>query len=520
MLNGKLLQLVDWFVPEQLRTDTGSLWRARIFAISHLLTPCFGVPVLGLLFYTDPDPGAPFWTICALVSIFCFLPLGMKLTKQLRWAAVCSVTALTLLSVVGSFFYGGVSSPFLPWFLTALLLGFFYLGDRPLLVLTLFIVSMAGLGIAHQINGSFPALVPISVLSDVGLVSVSAATVYTSMMAIYYANVVTAQSELRREAQRHLVTAAKMRQAKEDAERASEAKSVFLAKMNHQLRTPLNAVIGYSEILLEDAEANGAESQIPDLERINSAGRHLLSLVTDVLDVGKIVSADVQLDVRPLDLGKFVDDVESTCRSLMTINGNDFFVEKGESLGTIRADETRLRQIVINLLSNAGKFTHRGAVILGVNRSAAASGELVVISVRDTGIGISQANIDKLFTNFSQAEVSTAAKYGGTGLGLALSRNLCHLMQGEISVESEVGHGSTFTVRLPVETLVAETIPVGAVAVDPHAVDPHAVDGTAADSTAVHTAALDTAAVETAPAALPASPAQAASPHAVEAHVA
>jgi len=204
----------------------------------------------------------------------------------------------------------------------------------------------------------------------------------------------------------------------------------------------------------------------------------------------------------------------------MTINGNDFFVEKGESLGTIRADETRLRQIVINLLSNAGKFTHRGAVILGVNRSAAASGELVVISVRDTGIGISQANIDKLFTNFSQAEVSTAAKYGGTGLGLALSRNLCHLMQGEISVESEVGHGSTFTVRLPVETLVAETITVGAVAVDPHAVDPLAVDGTAADSTAVDTAALDTAAVETAPAALPASNAQAASPHAVEAHVA
>lgn len=452
MLNGMLLQVIDWFVPEQFRTDTGSLWRARIFAISHLLTPCFGVPVLGLLYYTDPDPGAPFWTICALVSIFCFLPLGMKLTKQLRWVALCSVSALTLLSVVGSFFYGGVSSPFLPWFLTALLLGFFYLGDRPYLVLSLFVVSIVGLGVAHQLNGSFPALVPIAALSDVGLVSVSAATVYTSMMAIYYANVVTAQSELRREAQRHLVTAAKMRKAKEEAERASDAKSVFLAKMNHQLRTPLNAVIGYSEILLEDAEANGAESQIPDLERINSAGRHLLSLVTDVLDVGKIVSADVELDLRPLDLAKFIDDVESTCRSLMTINGNEFFVEKGENLGSFRADETRLRQIVINLLSNAGKFTHRGVVILGVSRTASPGAERVVISVKDTGIGISRANIDKLFTNFSQAEVSTATKYGGTGLGLALSRNLCHLMQGEISVESEVGRGSTFTVQLPAES--------------------------------------------------------------------
>lgn len=451
MLNQKLLQAIDWFVPEPLRADTGSLWQARIFVISHLLTPCFGLPVLALLFQADPYPGAPFLTICALVSVFCFLPLGMKLTGQLRWAAVCSVSTLALLSVFGSFFYGGVSSPFLPWFLTALLLGFFYLGDRPFLVLALFAVCMVGLGVAHHISGSFPELVPIEALSDAGLVSVSAATVYTSMMAVYYANVVTAQSELRREAQRHLVTAAKMRKAKEEAEHASEAKSVFLAKMNHQLRTPLNAVIGYSEILLEDAEADGNESQIADLERINSAGRHLLSLVTDVLDVGKIVSADVELVMRPLDLAKFIDDVESTCRSLMTINSNEFFIERGESLGVICIDETRLRQIVFNLLSNAGKFTHRGAVTLSVSRGACDGSDSVVISVKDTGIGISRANLEKLFKNFSQAEVSTASKYGGTGLGLALSRNLCHLMQGEISVESEVGQGSTFTVRLPAE---------------------------------------------------------------------
>lgn len=451
MSNGKLIQVVDWFVPEQLRTDTGSLWQARIFAISHLLTPCFGVPVLVILFRADPHPGAPFWTICALVSIFCFLPLGLRLTGQLRWVAMCSVFTLTLLSVFGSFFYGGVSSPFLPWFLTALLLGFFYLSDSPLLVLALFLVSMAGFGIAHQINGSFPELVPIGLLSDAGLVSVSAATVYTSMMAVYYANVVTSQSGLRREAKRHLVTAARMRKAKEEAERASEAKSVFLAKMNHQLRTPLNAVIGYSEILLEDAEESGNESQIRDLERINSAGRHLLSLVTDVLDVGKIVSSDVELVVRSLDLEKFIDDVAFTCRSLMTINGNEFLVEKGENLGSICADETRLRQIVINLLSNAGKFTHRGVVTLGVDRDSCDGRDSIVISVKDTGIGISRANIDKLFTSFSQAEASTATEYGGTGLGLALSRNLCHLMHGEIGVESEVGQGSTFTVRLPAE---------------------------------------------------------------------
>ena len=458
MLNGRLLQAVDWFVPEHLRTDTGALWKARIFTISHLLTPCFGVPVLTLLHHAESQPGGPFWTLCVLVFLFCFLPLGMKLTKQLRGAAICSVCTLAFLSVFGSYFYGGVSSPFLPWFLTALLLGFFYLGDRPYLVLSLFMISIVGLGIAHQISGSFPVLVPIEALSDVGLVSVSAATLYTSMMAIYYANVVTSQSELKREAKRHLVTAAKMRKAKEEAERASEAKSVFLAKMNHQLRTPLNAVIGYSEILLEDAEDAGDEARIADLERINSAGRHLLSLVTDVLDVGKIVSADVELDMRPLDLAQFIDDVEATCRSLITVNGNEFLVQKGKDLGSIQADAMRLRQIVINLLSNAGKFTQRGSVTFAVTRSGTDS---VEISVRDTGIGISQANLDKLFTNFSQAEVSTAAKYGGTGLGLALSRNLCHLMGGEIHVESQAGEGSTFTVRLPVG---AGSVPAASVA--------------------------------------------------------
>lgn len=447
MLNKLILQAIDWFVPERLRTDTGSFWRARIFAISHLLSPCFAVPIVVFLFRADPQPGVPFWIICALASSFLLLPFGMKATKQLRWAAIFSVATLTFLSVFGSFFYGGVSSPFLPWFLTALLLGFFYLGDRPLLVLGLFALNLLGLGIAHEINGVFPELVPVAELSNVGVISVCAATLYTSMMAVYYASVVTAQSALRREAERHVVTAAKMRKAKEEAERSNEAKSVFLAKMNHHLRTPLNAVIGYSEILLEDAEERGEESQMRDLERINSAGRHLLALVTDVLDVGKITSNDVELVLRPVDLAGLIDDVASTCGTLVTVNRNEFVVDKGDDLGTVMIDETRLRQIVFNLLSNAGKFTSKGVVTLSISRAA----DTFVISVKDTGIGISRQNIEKLFTDFSQAEASTAAKYGGTGLGLALCRSLCHLMGGEISVESDVGRGSTFSVRLPIE---------------------------------------------------------------------
>jgi signal transduction histidine kinase len=457
MFDERFIKIVDWFVPKELRTDTGTLWRARIFAISHLLGPCLGLVIFIYLYSADPHPGLPFWGLFSLASIFWILPFGMKLTGRLRWAALISVSDLTLVSVVGSFFYGGVSSPFLPWFLTALLLGFFYLGERPFLVLGIFAVNLAGFCIAFLVNGSFPELVPVEALSGVGVVSVCAATLYTSMMAVYYANVITAQSELRKEVGRHLVTAVKMRTTKEQADRANEAKSVFLAKMSHQLRTPLNAVIGYSEILLEDADSRGDDAEKADLKRIHRAGRHLLSLVADVLDMSKIDSDNIELLIQRFDLRNFVDDVVSTCDSMVTINGNKFFVEAAENLGTVLSDETRLRQVLINLLSNAGKFTRNGNVTLHVERASNRGSDIVVLSVRDTGIGIAPETLERLFTDFNQAEVSTSSLYGGTGLGLALSRKLCHGMQGDIVVESELGRGSNFTVRVPavIEALAA-----------------------------------------------------------------
>jgi signal transduction histidine kinase len=449
MIRQRLIDTVDWFIPAGLRTDNAVLWQARIFAISHLLGPSLGVVIFGYLYLTDPHIGTPFLTLCVLASLFWALPFAMRLTGRLSWVALFSVCDLTFLSVFGSFFYGGVSSPFLPWFLTALLLGFFYLGNRPFVVLAIFAVHLAGFCTAYMLNGGFPTLVPIATLSGVGIISACAATLYTSMMALYYANVITAGSELTREVERHQITAARMREAKDRAERANAAKSVFLAKMSHQLRTPLNAVIGYSEILLEDADQDGNDEQMADLKRINSAGRHLLSLVTDVLDISKIDMDDVALTITRFDLGGFVNDVAATCRSLVEHNGNEFIVETGPELGIVASDETRLRQVVLNLLSNSGKFTTNGRVYLRVHRDRSALGEHIVIAVEDTGIGISPNDLDRLFTNFNQAEGSTPGKYGGTGLGLALSRGLCRLMRGEIGVTSELGVGSTFTVRIP-----------------------------------------------------------------------
>jgi signal transduction histidine kinase len=449
MLAALFFRMTDWFVPPQCRTDAATFDRARIFAFTHVVGPGMGHSISVYLYFADPNRGIPYWIIVACITAFWVLPFGLKLTGKLPQLALTSVSILTFAALFGSFFYGGVSSPFLPWLLTALLLGFFYLGERPLLVIGVFSINLAMFYSAYAMRGSFPQQIPLEQLSGVGIVSVFSATVYVSIMALYYANVVAAQSELEREAHRHRATAIRLRNAMEEAERANQEKSVFLAKMSHQLRTPLNAVIGYSEMLLEDAQDSQDEEEVADLRRINSAGKHLLSLVTDVLDMSKIESDQTELVIQPFDLSGFIDDVIATSRSLVVANGNEFVVEKSTDLGIVLSDATRLRQAALNLLSNAGKFTNGGTVTLLVAREKRAAGDWISIAVEDTGIGITQENLQKLFQDFNQAEASTSSKYGGTGLGLALSQSLCHMMGGEITVHSDYGRGSRFTIRVP-----------------------------------------------------------------------
>src|SRR5215471_9801711 len=452
MLSGwttAMLRVLDWFVPPQARTDEATLGRARIFAFSHLFGPFLGHAISFYLYFESHQRGFPFWVIVTCITAFWLLPFALKLSGKLQLLALASVVNLTFVTLYGSYYYGGVSSPFLPWLLTALLLGFFYLGEKPVLVLSVFGINILGFYLAYIINGSFPEYIPLAELSGVGIVSVVSATIYVSMMAIYYANVVTSQSVLVKEAERHRATAARMRKAMEEAERANQAKSIFLAKMSHQLRTPLNAVIGYSEILLEDAELKRDSNQIEDLRRINSAGKHLLSLVTSVLDLSKIEADKTELIVEPFEVASFIDDVVATSRSLVVANRNEFVVERSPDLGIMISDATKLRQSVLNLLSNAGKFTKDGRVTLSVAREKRLAGDWMRIAIEDTGIGITPDNVRKLFKDFNQAEASTATKYGGTGLGLALSQNFCRMMGGAITVESTYGRGSRFIIRVP-----------------------------------------------------------------------
>ena len=234
-------------------------------------------------------------------------------------------------------------------------------------------------------------------------------------------------------------------QARRDADTANRSKSQFLANMSHELRTPLNAIIGYSEMLQEDAQDEGLEHMIPDLGKIYTAGRHLLSLINDILDLSKIEAGKTELFLESFPLETLVEEVQATATPLIQKNGNVLEVKLGEGPGNMVADLTKVRQVLLNLLSNAAKFTSDGRIEL----KAEPNGDEVLLSVSDSGIGMTEEQMGRLFQAFSQAEASTTKRFGGTGLGLVISRKFCHLMGGDITVRSTPGEGTTFTVRLP-----------------------------------------------------------------------
>jgi signal transduction histidine kinase len=229
---------------------------------------------------------------------------------------------------------------------------------------------------------------------------------------------------------------------------ASQNKSQFLSSMSHELRTPLNAIIGLTEMMVTNATRFGTEKALEPLRRANAAGTHLLSLINEVLDLSKIEAGKLELNPEPVNLPRLIDEVIGTAGQLAVKNQNRLIVEAQENLGTLNADSLRLKQILLNLLSNACKFTKGGEVTLRV-RKVADGRDWVELAVADTGIGLTAEQQAKLFQEFTQADSLTARRYGGTGLGLALSRKLARMMGGDVTVTSEMGKGSVFTMRLP-----------------------------------------------------------------------
>ena len=239
--------------------------------------------------------------------------------------------------------------------------------------------------------------------------------------------------------------------ARGHAESANRAKSAFLANMSHELRTPLSAVIGYSEMLEEEAEESGERAMLGDLGKIKANAKHLLSLINDVLDLSKIEANKMETRLETIEVAGFARDAASTVETLMRRRANTLTVDLGPALGSMHSDAVKLRQCLFNLLSNAAKFTENGRVVLRVRRDSEGGADWLLFEVEDSGIGMSREQIDRLFQRFVQADETTTRRYGGTGLGLALTRAFARLLGGTVTVTSQEGQGTCFTLRLPAE---------------------------------------------------------------------
>jgi signal transduction histidine kinase len=242
---------------------------------------------------------------------------------------------------------------------------------------------------------------------------------------------------------------AEAQKARAIAEEANSAKSAFLANMSHELRTPMNAIIGYSEMLLEEVQASQQDTFVSDLLKIHSSAIHLLSLINEILDLSKIEAGKMELFLEEIHLPSVINEVTNTVQQIVDKNGNKLTIQCPDTLPMINTDSIKLRQILLNLLSNAGKFTHEGEITFTVTEEKTPEVGWIVFKVSDTGIGMSKEQVDKIFDAFTQADNSTTRKYGGTGLGLTITKRFCEMMGGTISIDSEPGIGSVFAVRLP-----------------------------------------------------------------------
>ena len=436
---------VDWFIPAHLKESRDILQAVRMFLFSHFFGPFLGHTISLFMLYVGGKADLSWWILFLSISAFWLYPIVLRLTGWYIPLALISIQNLMFCIFWGCYQYGGISSPIMPWLVTVPLLAFFYLPERStrITVGALIVVNLALFFAVYSTMGFRETVAPHD-LVVLGLVSTLCASTYVSMMALYFASIVYSQGELEQEIQLHQATERKLRDATSQAQRALLAKSWFLAKMSHELKNPLNAIIGYSEILIED-EGEAQTQKSKDLTSIRSAGYRLLGLINDLLELSRLEAGKVEVRAEEFELPDFIETLVARSRPSIAANGNDLVLRLPPA-GRIACDSHKLRRVVEGLLSNASKFTSNGRITL----SASMRDDSWVVSIADTGVGIAQQRMASLFETFGRSEDETASKYGDrAGLGLPLAYRYCQLMGGTLSVQSELGVGSTVTVTLP-----------------------------------------------------------------------
>jgi signal transduction histidine kinase len=413
---------------------TLSLWAAgfvppeelQITFVTYFLADVAGIAVFGsliLAWYREPRPDANILTISVVVTSLAILIAALQ-----AWTGY-PISYLFLLLILWAGFRAGARA------------------------VTLAATVIIVIAILSTVRGVGPFVADTANESILLLEGFMAAITFTGLIVVAVrAQQLAAEAALeahnRMLEQRVMERTAEIEDKSRQLAEASERKSQFLASMSHELRTPLNAVIGLTEMMVTNAARFGTEKALEPLRRVNAAGTHLLSLINEVLDLSKIEAGKLELNPEPVDLARLIDEVIGTAGQLAEKNKNRLVVKAPENVGTFTADSMRLKQILLNLLSNACKFTKEGEVALRV-RKVVDGHAWIELAVADTGIGLTAEQQAKLFQDFTQADSLTARRYGGTGLGLALSRKLARMMGGDVTVASEPGKGSVFTVRMP-----------------------------------------------------------------------
>jgi signal transduction histidine kinase/CheY-like chemotaxis protein len=455
--------------------DAGQLERLRQFYFWDIIACAAGVFFLtGVKLWTSYDPSPALFGAVGFNTLLLIWARRQALGGQVNRAILATAAGIWLINLVVAFYVPSVEALFALLTIWPVVIAIPYVGGRTLKII---MVGSSAVALAVMLEGFLrlhsAAAAPPALARGTLVVATPVMVTLTSFALRQYSRRLNemlqrtrAANQALRESERLLEAKVKERTrelsaARDQALDATSAKTLFLANMSHELRTPLNAILGYSEMLQEDAAERGQTDMVPDLEKIHVAGRHLLILINDILDLSKIEAGRMELSLESFEVSALVEEVVGLIRPMVKPQVA-LEINCAPSLGTIVADVTKVRQALFNLLGNACKFTEAGRVTLDVTAGTGPQGPGPWFSFRvsDTGIGMSQEELARLFQPFSQADASTARKYGGTGLGLVISRRFCQLMGGDVTVKSAPGKGSTFTIFLPTraEAVVAATL--------------------------------------------------------------